>query len=125
MLIEIDHVQVAAPPGCEPEARAFYGGLLELPEIDKPSGPAARGGCWFRVGSQELHVGVTVEFAPATKAHPGIAVASDEALDELAARLGAAGYAVAWADEAEIAGRRRFHVHDPWGNRLELLTDLR
>jgi hypothetical protein len=54
----IDHVQVAAPPGCEPAARSFYGGLLELAEVDKPPALAARGGCWFAVGGQQLHVGV-------------------------------------------------------------------
>src|SRR4051812_2533517 len=34
--VRIDHVQVAAPPGCEEEARAFYGGVLGLEELDKP-----------------------------------------------------------------------------------------
>lgn len=31
----IDHVQLAAPPGCEPAARRFYGGLLGLAESEK------------------------------------------------------------------------------------------
>ena len=57
MITGIDHVQVAAPPGCEPAARSFYGGLLELAEVDKPEVLAARGGCWFAVGGQQLHVG--------------------------------------------------------------------
>ena len=35
-VLRIDHVQVAAPPGCEAAARAFYGGLLGLEEIPKP-----------------------------------------------------------------------------------------
>ena len=35
-IVALDHVQVAAPEGCEDEARAFYGGLLGLPEIEKP-----------------------------------------------------------------------------------------
>jgi hypothetical protein len=29
----LDHVQVAAPPGCEREARRFYGELLGLREL--------------------------------------------------------------------------------------------
>jgi catechol 2,3-dioxygenase-like lactoylglutathione lyase family enzyme len=29
----LDHVQVAAPPGCEAAARAFYGELLGAPGI--------------------------------------------------------------------------------------------
>jgi catechol 2,3-dioxygenase-like lactoylglutathione lyase family enzyme len=111
----IDHVQVAAPPGCEAEARAFYGALLGLEELPKPEPLAGRGGCWFRAGAQELHVGVEAPFAPARKAHPGL-VADD--LEALAERLEAEGIAVAW-DES-IAGTRRFHTADPFGNRLEL-----
>ena len=83
-VLGIDHVQVAAPPGCEAEARAFYGGLLGLEELPKPEALRARGGCWFRAGAQELHVGVEEPFAPARKAHPGLVVAD---LDALADRL--------------------------------------
>jgi len=32
----IDHVQIAAPKGCEPEARTFFGHLLMLEAIEKP-----------------------------------------------------------------------------------------
>ncbi len=118
----LDHVQVAAPAGCEGAARAFYGGVLGLEEIPKPAGLADRGGCWFRAGQHELHVGVDAAFVPAAKAHPGLAVSSEPALRELADRLEAAGAVVEWADAAEIGGRPRFHVRDPWGNRLELLA---
>jgi catechol 2,3-dioxygenase-like lactoylglutathione lyase family enzyme len=110
----IDHVQVAAPCGCEPEARAFYGALLGLEELPKPEALAARGGCWFRAGAQELHVGVEDPFTPARKAHPGLVVTD---LDALAARLTEAGIDVVW-DEA-IPGTKRFHAVDPFGNRLE------
>ena len=118
----LHHVQVAAPPGCETAARAFYGTALGLEEIPKPDALVGRGGCWFRAGQHELHVGVDEAFVPARKAHPGIAVSSDSALREIADRLEAAGSVVEWADPAEIGGRARFHVRDPWGNRLELLA---
>jgi catechol 2,3-dioxygenase-like lactoylglutathione lyase family enzyme len=111
----IDHVQVAAPRGCEADARAFYGALLGLEELPKPAPLDARGGCWFRAGAQELHVGVEDPFTPARKAHPGLVVTG---LDELADRLRAAGVDVAY-DES-IPGTRRFHAADPFGNRLEL-----
>jgi catechol 2,3-dioxygenase-like lactoylglutathione lyase family enzyme len=110
----IDHVQVAAPRGCEAEARAFYGGLLGLEELPKPEALRPNGGCWFRAGAHELHVGVEEPFAPARKAHPGLVVAD---LDGLAAQLAEAGIAVAW-DES-IPGTKRFHAADPFGNRLE------
>lgn len=118
----LDHVQVAGPPGCEANARRFYGELLGFIELEKPPLLAARGGCWFRIGAHELHVGVVSEFVPAMKAHPGILLSSAGALRELARRLESAGVTVEWADPAEIAGRDRFFVHDPWGNRLELLA---
>ena len=118
----LHHVQVAAPPGCEPAARAFFGDLLGLEELEKPPLLAVRGGCWFSLGAGELHVGVEDPFRPAAKAHPALRVDSAGALEVLAASLGAAGVAVAWADEAEIPGQRRFHVSDPWGNRLELVA---
>jgi len=113
-VIGIDHVQVAAPPECEGPARAFYRDLLGLEELPKPPALAARGGCWFRAGSQELHVGVEEPFAPAEKAHPSLAV---DDLEALRARLEGAGIAV--RDDDEIPGVRRFYAADPFGNRLE------
>ena len=118
----LHHVQVAAPPGCENAARAFYGGLLGLEEVEKPPLLAIRGGCWFRSGAGELHIGIEESFSPATKAHPAFSVDSVTALDRLAASLTAAGVDVRWADDAEIPAQRRFHVNDPWGNRLEVVA---
>ena len=114
-VLGIDHVQVAAPPGCEAEARAFYGGILGMEELPKPGPLRDRGGCWFRAGAQELHVGVEVDFVPARKAHPGLVVSD---LDEVRTRLVAAG--VASRDDAELEGVERLFVHDPFGNRVEL-----
>ena len=110
----IDHVQIAAPPGCEGAARAFYGRLLGLEELPKPEPLAARGGCWFRAGELELHVGVEDPFAPARKAHPGFVV---DDLGALRAALAAEGIAV--GDDTDLPGAVRFYADDPFGNRLE------
>ena len=118
----VHHVQGAAPPGCEDAARVFYGDLLGLTEIDKPPLLAIRGGCWFRAGAAELHIGVEAPFAPAAKAHPAFSVDSVARLEQLAASLAEAGIDVRWADGAEIPTQRRFHVSDPWGNRLEVMA---
>jgi catechol 2,3-dioxygenase-like lactoylglutathione lyase family enzyme len=117
--VRLDHVQVAAPPGCEEAARAFYGGLLGLPEVAKPEPMRASGGAWFALGAQQLHVGVEQDFTPAAKAHPALAVGEAE-LDALAARLNTAGSPVDWDDR--YPGVRRFYTADPWGNRVELLA---
>lgn len=117
-LLGIDHVQVAAPPGSEEEARSFYGGLLGMSELPKPHSLQARGGVWFTCGAHQLHVGVEEPFAPASKAHPALSVPLGD-LDRLAARLAAAGCVVQWDDA--IPGTRRFYTADPWGNRIELV----
>ena len=82
MIVGLDHVQVAAPAGCEEDAR----------------------------------------FGPATKAHPAVRVSSAASLELLAARLEPHGHVVSRPSQEEIPGTSRFHVHDPWGNRLELVA---
>ena len=54
----LDHVQVAAPAGCEEDAGSFYGGLLGLEEIPKPALLSGGAGAGFGPGAHELHVGV-------------------------------------------------------------------
>jgi catechol 2,3-dioxygenase-like lactoylglutathione lyase family enzyme len=114
-MLRIDHVQVAAPPGCESAAREFYGGLLGLEELPKPDALRARGGVWFRVGEQELHIGVEVPFVPAEKAHPGLVAADLEAV-----RAGLRRANVDYVDDDKIVGVDRLFVSDPFGNRLEI-----
>lgn len=116
----LHHVQVAIPPGGEDDARRFYGRLLGMTELTKPAELAARGGCWFRSGALELHLGVERDFRPAAKAHPGILVRD---LDALARRLTDAGAHVTW--DGAFPGHRRFYIADPHGNRLEMLEPLR
>lgn len=114
--MRIDHVQVSCPAGGEDVARAFYRDALGMTEIAKPTILAARGGCWFRAGDAELHVGVEQDFRPARKAHPALAV---DDLDACAARLAELGYPVTWDDS--IPGRRRFHTTDGHANRIEIV----
>jgi catechol 2,3-dioxygenase-like lactoylglutathione lyase family enzyme len=116
-VLAIDHIQLAAPPGCEEAARRFFGELLGLAEIPKPEPIRARGGVWFRVGEHELHIGVEQDFAPARKAHPAFRASG---YDELRERLLAGSVEV--EDDDEILGVRRCFVADPWGNRIELIS---
>ncbi len=112
----LHHVQLAVPPGGEARCRAFWGGVLGMEELDKPPVLAARGGCWFRAGGVEVHLGVEQDFVPARKAHPGILVGD---LSALAAALVAGGVQVTWDDG--FPGHARFYAADPFGNRLEFL----
>ena len=117
-LLGIDHVQVAAPAGSEPQARRYYGEVLGLTEVAKPPALQARGGVWFACGVDQLHVGISDRFSPADKAHPALKVRLGD-LERLAGRLEAAGATVRW-DNA-IPGTRRFYSYDPWGNRIEFV----
>ncbi|WAZ22261.1 glyoxalase [Streptomyces cinnabarinus] len=116
MISGLDHVQLAAPPGSEDRLRAYYVEVLGMTELPKPPVLAARGGCWFRAGAVQLHLGIENDFRPARKAHPGLRVTGIEAY---AARLESRGAAVAW--DANLPGHRRFYSTDPVGNRLEFL----
>jgi catechol 2,3-dioxygenase-like lactoylglutathione lyase family enzyme len=115
----LHHVQVAIPVGGEDVAREFYGGVLGMSEVDKPAALKARGGCWFRGGGWEIHLGVEPDFVPARKAHPGVLV---QGLDELAAALVAAGRSADW--DPNFPGHRRLYAFDGHGNRLEFLEPV-
>ena len=120
-IVGLDHVQVAAPrtPEAEQQARSFYGGLLGLPEIEKPDILKPRGGVWFSLGAGQLHVGIEDQFSPARKAHPALLVIDSATLRST---LEAAGLPI--SDAEPIPGITRFYVHDPFGNRIEFMERL-
>jgi catechol 2,3-dioxygenase-like lactoylglutathione lyase family enzyme len=115
-IIALDHVQLAMPAGEEAAARRFYGEVLGLEEIPKPAALAGRGGAWFRGGSVELHLGVEDDFRPARKAHPAFRV---RGLSGLIRRCVDAGHPVERA--VPLPGVERVHLHDPFGNQIELV----
>ncbi len=119
-VVGIDHVQLAMPGGREAEAVAFYEGLLGIPHRPKPEPLASRGGCWFESDQPggrtvRVHLGVDHDFRPAGKAHPALVV---DGLDELVAHLRGEGVAVTDGDPPD----EQVYVHDPFGNRIELVT---
>ena len=118
-LERIDHVQLAMPEGREDQAREFYGNVLGLPEKLKPPHLARRGGAWFEAGALKVHLGIDPDFRPAGKAHAAFVVAG---LQELAVACRQKGYAV--EDAEPLEGRKRFYVHDPFGNRLEMIEPV-
>ena len=119
MLLRIDHVQLAMPPGGEAAAEAFYCDVLGLPRVPKPPLLAARGGCWFESATVKLQLGVEADFRPARKAHPALLVRD---LPALVAQLAAAG--VELVDDEPLPGYDRVYAYDPFGNRLELLEPI-
>ena len=117
MILALDHVQLAMPPGGEEAARKFYVGALGMTEVTKPAPLAARGGCWFELGEVKLHLGVERDFRPARKAHPALLVRD---LPAFCARLRDAGLAV--REDHELPDLPRANLDDPFGNRIELVA---
>ena len=109
-------MSVAIAPDGADRARAFYGGLLGLEERDVLPTLDPSQFVWYRAGGDlELHL-LRSGDPPPPGAHFCLVV--EEGLDELRARLEAAG--VATRDATEIVGRPRFFCHDPFGNLVEL-----
>lgn len=116
MILQIDHVQITIPKGAEEAGRAFYCGVLGLPEIPKPESLQGRGGFWLQVGDRALHVGTEDGFdRRSTKGHVAYLVGDLNYWREV---ITAAGLSI--EDQIPIPGRDRFEFRDPFGNRIEL-----
>ncbi|UYV51710.1 VOC family protein [Priestia megaterium] len=115
-LTHIDHIQLAAPPNSESEARHFFGTVLGLTEVEKPERLKKRGGVWFEFGSYQLHIGVEPAFSPAKKAHPGFYVKNLPAFKDHLTSFG-----ISFIEDQNIPGVERIYVADPFGNRMEFL----
>ena len=116
--MNIDHVQITIPTGQEQIARAFYCGVLGLPEIEKPDSLKGRGGFWVDVGGQPLHIGTEDGIdRTLSKAHLAYRV---EDIAAWRATLEAAGCII--LESVPIPGYDRFETRDPFGNRMELIA---
>jgi hypothetical protein len=67
----------------------------------------------------KIDLGVEKNFVPARKAHPAFLM---EDLAGLTSTLRKAGYSI--SDDVPLEGYNRIFVHDPFGNRIELLEVL-
>ena len=72
--------------------------------------------CGLKAGSIRLHLGVETPFTPARKAHPAFQV---QDLDIVTKQLVLAGLEP--VTDQDLPGIRRVYIHDPFGNRIELL----
>lgn len=120
MIRRLHHAQITIPKGAEDQARAFYCGLLGLPEIEKPESLKGRGGFWMQLGDQQIHVGTEdgVERSR-TKAH--LAYEVDDLRDWLT-KIETQGIEI--GDSVPIPGFERFEIRDPFGNRLEFIQPV-
>jgi len=118
MNVRLQHVSIPRPPGSEDLARAFYGGLLGLPEIAAPNSIQAAEVIWFKLGEDaELHCFREEPLGDASNRHYCLVI------DDVAGmrkKLDEAGYAP--YDVETIPGRPRFFCRDPFGNIIEFTT---
>ena len=116
-IVALHHFAIPLPVGREDLAREFYVGILGLREEPKPAKLGVDGGCWFVTpDGRQVHLQSDPQFFPLRHPHPALAVAD---IDEAAAHLEKHGLSPRWDDRWE--GVRRFFVHDPFGNRIEIL----
>jgi catechol 2,3-dioxygenase-like lactoylglutathione lyase family enzyme len=112
LLNAIHHINLVIPAGKEDLARAFYGDILGLPEVEQPDELKPSGGCW-------LHISIDSDFTPSQKAHTAFLI---DTLEPLRARIEDADYAV--KDGSDVDGLERFFALDPFGNRLEFMAPI-
>ncbi len=113
----IDHTQITCQPADEPATVAFYRNILGLAEVDKPEELKSRGGAWFQLGTQQVHIGVDTECEVSpSKRHVCFLV---EDLAAAQAVLEDAGIETT-PEPIDAFGLERFFIRDPAGNRVEI-----
>lgn len=119
-ILALHHAQITVPRGAEDDARRFYCGVLDLPEVEKPPSLRGRGGFWVQIGDHPLHIGTEDGVnRHATKAHLAYEVSD---LDAWRRRL--AEHGIAMFESIPIEGLERFEARDPFGNRMEFVQKL-
>ena len=117
MISGLDHLQIEAPPGHEAQARAFYGDFLGLSELERPLALQPSGGVWFALpGGQQLHMGTVSDFSPRKKGHPCF-----RCTDLNVVLAWARSFGIEVQEDAQLAPLHRVFLHDPFGNRLEIV----
>lgn len=121
MIKGLHHVQITIPKGTEEEGKKFYCGLLGLKEIEKPESLKGRGGFWIKVGDKDVHIGTEDGFdRMKTKAHIAYEV---EDISYWKTRLSQENIKI--MDAVPIPNFDRFEFRDPFGNRVEMIQNLK
>ena len=113
----IDHCSVIITD--TERSRAFYGGLLGLKEINKPR-TFDFIVVWYDLGNQHLHLLLKDKADTISPRHFALRVE-----DVPAARAYFKGKGVEVHETTPIPNADRFFIHDPDGNRIEIIQWLR
>ncbi|ENQ3106907.1 Glyoxalase/Bleomycin resistance protein/Dioxygenase superfamily protein [Bacillus sp. 491mf] len=121
MIKGLHHVQITIPKGKEEEGKKFYCGVLGLQEVEKPESLKGRGGFWMKIGDKEVHIGTEDDFdRMKTKAHIAYEV---EDISYWKLRLSQENIKI--LDAVPIPNFERFEFRDPFGNRVEMIQNLK
>jgi len=110
----IDHVAIDITN--VERAKAFYGGVLGLQEIPRPTS-FTFGGAWYQIGPEVLHLVARDEKFAEAPHHFCLWVRDVAAVAKI---VEGAGYPVVWDTKYKIRGVDRFFVFDPSDNRIEI-----
>lgn len=114
---QLDHVSVIITDVAR--SRRFYGELLGLREIARPR-TFDFIVVWYDLGNQHLHLLLKPQQDTISPRHFALRVA-----DVVAARLYLKEHGVQVDETTPIPGADRFFIHDPDGNRIEIIQWLR
>jgi catechol 2,3-dioxygenase-like lactoylglutathione lyase family enzyme len=116
-VITLHHVNVTVPPELEQQTKRFYGEVLGLEQVPKPSS-SRQSGAWYQIGPNQLHLSVEAENAgPLSSRHVCYAVPDLSAAET---RFREARVEII-PDPRPIERSSRFYVRDPGGNLLEIV----
>lgn len=116
-VIQLHHVNVTVRSELEAATKEFYGSVLGLDQVPKPSA-ARQTGAWYQIGATQLHLSVDDEPAgPPSSRHICFAVSD---LNHSEKRFRDAGVEII-PDPRPVPGSPRFYVRDPGGNQLEIV----
>jgi catechol 2,3-dioxygenase-like lactoylglutathione lyase family enzyme len=120
VILGLHHAQITVPASMEAAAVQFYTEVLGLREIEKPDSLKDRGGTWFDLDGQQIHLAIEDGVnRRATKAHLAYLVGD---LDYWRKRL--IENEVSPIDSVPIPGYDRFEARDPFGNRIEFIQRI-
>jgi catechol 2,3-dioxygenase-like lactoylglutathione lyase family enzyme len=114
----VQHVSIPIPAGGADQVRAFYSGILRMPEKQVPKELDSTRLTWFAVGSDEheIHCFVDDNYEDrSTGAHLCLEVDDVAALRRTFVEAG-----VTIDETIAIHNRPRFFVRDPFGNQIEI-----
>lgn len=117
LVVKIDHCSIIITD--VERSRRFYGGLLGLKEIHKPR-TFDFVVVWYDLGDQHLHLLLKEQPDSLSPRHFALRVA-----DAVAARQYFRERGVPTQETTPIPGADRFFIHDPDGNRIEIIQWLR